>query len=430
MNLLRAVASLAAALVVLVVSVGCAGVDRRPDLRAFAGGRYDAARTLAEDRIVEGGPDVTLDACFAGTAALAQGDLRGAHRWFREAFDDLEDLTATTGETAGAIVGPDRSKRWKGDPHERCMNAYYLGVTYWLLGDPDNAAASFKAGLLRDADSEKGAAQSDFALLWYLLGMAQREARHEDRGAQALARARELLPENPSVDPKVANEANVLLVLDVGLGPRKVAAGPHGSQLRFARPRYVTASALVTENGRTIGRTAQAVDVFLQAATRGAKTMDDVNAAKAAVKDAAVVGGAVIASNAGNNRNQAIGLGLVLAGLLLPAETDLRSWDTLPGEVHVLAMKLPLGEHVLRVEPQDSAGTTVAGLGREIRVTVREGHVTFAWLRAAPAPVEDGRIETSAAPDGSRRGPASSGPERGPGVALRTSSTHPKAVRP
>lgn len=392
MRSLRALAAAAA----VAAAAGCAGVNRVPEVRDFEAGRYAAARAAAEERLAEPGSDdadATLDHCLAGTAALSEGDVRGAHRHFLEAFRDMEDMTATTGETVGAIAGPERTKRWKGDPHERSMNAYYAGVTYWLLGDPDNAAACFKAGLLHDGDSQKGAAQSDFAALWFLLAMAQRDAHHTDRGEFALARARELLPENPWTDPRSAAEANVLVVADLGRGPRKVADGPHGSRLRIVPSSYRAAYAEVSGDGHPLGRTAPAVDVWAQAATRGGKTMDDVNAAKAAMKDVAVVGGAILADNAGNRRNQAIGAGLILFGLLLPAEADVRAWDTLPGEIHVLTAKLPPGEHVLRVEPRDAADVPIHGVAREIRVTVREGRVAFAWVRAGPPPAADRRIQ-------------------------------------
>lgn len=387
----RAVATAAALAFCLAA---CASVDRREDFRAFAAGDYAEARALAEARLVEPGPDTTLDLNLAGSAALAQGDVRAAHRHFVEAFTDLEDLSSTAGETAGAMVGADASKRWKGDPHERCMNAYYAGVTYWLLGDPDNAAACFKAGLLRDADSAQGSAQSDFGALWFLLAAAQREAWHEDRGAQAFARARELLPDNPWTDPRRAADANVLVVVDVGLGPRKAPSGPHGSQLAWVRQRYRTAGAEVAAGGASLGHTAPAADVFFQAVTRGRKTMDDVNTTKAVVKDAAVIGGVVMAENAGSSRNRAIGLGLILAGLLLPAEADVRGWDTLPGEIHVLFAKLPAGPQVLAVQPEDADGRPIAGTLREIPITVRDGHLTFVWLRAGPAPAGGGNLRT------------------------------------
>jgi hypothetical protein len=310
-----------------------------------------------------------------------QGDVAAAHRYFREAYDDLEDLSATHGETVAATVGPERTKRWKGDPYERVMNAYYLGVTYWLRGEVDNAAASFKAGLLRDADSAQGWAQSDFALLDLLLGMAQKDARHEDRGAFALKRAQELVP---ALDAAKAADANVLVVIDAGLVAQKVARGAHGSQAGF-RPRdYAVRGAAVTAGGAELGRSVQAADLLVQATTRGRKTLDDVNTGKAVVKDAAVVTGGVLLGRADEGREAAVGAAILAAGLLLPAEADVRQWDTLPGEVHVFVAKLAPGRHTIRVEPRDASGRPVAGTDRTFDVNVSAERVAFLWMRAAP----------------------------------------------
>ncbi len=378
--------SLAGTALAALALAACASVDRGTPLREFQEGRYAEARARYESYLATDTSAETLDRNEAGTVALIEGDVEAAHRHFLEAFTDMEDLSSTTGEALEATVGPESSKRWKGDPYERCMNAYYLGVTYWLMGDVDNAAACFKSGVLRDADSEKGETQSDFALLWFLEGMAQREALHEDRGAQALAKAHALLPRNPWLDPAKNADANVLLVLDVGLGPVKVPEGPHGSVLRFRRRPYQAAYAEVWEDGRSLGRTAQAVDVYFQATTRGHKVIDSINQGKAVFKDAAVIGGAVVLGNSGSRTSDAIGLGLILAGLLTPAEADVRQWSTLPGEVQVLTAKLPPGEHVLRIDVRDAGGAALPELSREIRVSVRERHLAFAWTRAAPAP--------------------------------------------
>lgn len=384
-------AALAAILLAAATLPACVSSSRAAEFRDVASGRYGAARASYEAHLAEGGAEETLDRNLAGTAALLQGDVEAAHRHFREAFDDMDDLTATAGETAAAFA-VERTKRWKGDPHERAMNAWCLGVTYWMKGDVDNAAASFKAGLLRDADSEEGEAQSDFAALWFLLGMAQRDARHSDGGAQALSRA-------AAIDPslRAPEGANVLVVLEAGFGPRKVPGGANGSTPVFQRASYVTAGAEVAADGRPLGRTVRATDIHNQAVTRGRKTLDTVNEVKGAVKDASVIGGAIVLDRADNAHERAVGLGLLAAGLLLPSEADVRHWDTLPGEIHVFAAKLPPGAHRLRVVPVDASGMPVAGLAREFDVQVREGRIAFVWTRAAPAGVvESGTSRTGA----------------------------------
>jgi hypothetical protein len=188
---------------------------------------------------------------------------------------------------------------------------------------------------------------------------------------------------NPWLDPAKANDANVLVVVDLGLGPAKVATGPHGAEVRFHRAAYAAAYADVSADGVALGRTALATDVFQQAITRGDKVIDHVNRGKAVFKDAAVVGGALVLANSGSRRSDAIGAALILAGILAPAEADLRQWTTLPGETHVLVAKLAPGAHVLRVQVRDAAGRPLEDLSRTLRVEVRDGRTTFVWMRAA-----------------------------------------------
>jgi tetratricopeptide (TPR) repeat protein len=377
---------LAAAAVVLAAAplAGCASDARAENFMTFTSGRYSAARAWHETALGQDKDEEALDRNEAGTIALMQGDVEAAHRHFLEGFGAMEDLTATTGETVGAMVGSESSKTWKGDPYERCMNAYYLGLTYWMRDDLDNAAASFKQGVLRDADSQEGAAQSDFALLWFLIGMAQHDARHEDGGAAALDTAAKLLPENGWLDPRRAADANVLVVLDLGFAPEKYATGASGSELRF-RPRpYRAAFADVTADGKPLGRTIRVVDVYQQAITRGDKVLDHVNKGKAVFKTAAVITGIGVLSNSGSTSSDLIGAGLILAGLLMPAEADTRQWNTLPGEVQVLDARLAPGEHVLIVAIRDGHGQPIPEESKTLRVTVREGRTALVWTRAAP----------------------------------------------
>src|SRR5690606_39214293 len=103
---------------------------------------------------------------------LLEGDLPSARRRFAEAGRIMGNWQTSGGEVFGAIVGAESSKTWKGDPHEKAMNAFYLGLLDWWAGEPDNARAAFRAGIFADAESEAGDAQVDFALLYWLAGRA------------------------------------------------------------------------------------------------------------------------------------------------------------------------------------------------------------------------------------------------------------------
>jgi tetratricopeptide (TPR) repeat protein len=371
-------------LALVLCLAACRSTDRSGGTRLLYEGRYDQARAFHESLLVEEPENESLEHNEAGVMALLQGDVRGAHRHFREAFDDLEDLSATMGDTLSTVFVSAENRRWKGDPYERCMNAYYLGVTYWLMGDDDNAAAAFKAGVLRDADSEEGETQSDFALLWFLMGQAQRSAFHTDRGVDALERAHALRADNEWTAPDRATAGNVLLVVETGLGPLRVPVGPHGSQVTFrSRPGHVD-GVRVRHGGVDLGRTAPLGDVFHQATTRGDKVIDHISGGKAVFKDAAVIGGAVVLDNSGSNTSDAIGIALIAAGLLASAQNDLRSWSSLPDDVHVLLADLPEGRQELELVGLDDGGRETATTWT-IPVHVRRNRVTLAWTRALPS---------------------------------------------
>ncbi len=361
-------------------SAACSSVDRHAGLRDLATGDFAGARAFHEALLAEEPQDEALDRNEAGVAALLQGDVAGAHVHFREAYDELDDLSSSFGETvSGALRAENR--RWKGEPYERCMNAYYLGVTYWLQGDVDNAAACFKAGLLRDGDSAEGFAQSDFALLWFLLGEAQRAAAHEDRGAAALARAHDLVPKNPWTAPARATEGNVVVLVETGFGPARVPTGPHGADVTFARRAGGAPAYRVRLGGRDLGLTAPLGDVYVQAITRGSKVIDHINEGKAVFKDAAVIGGAIVLQNSGSRTSDALGAALILAGLLTPSQTDMRCWASLPDQVQTLVAELPEGRSTLTFEPADAAGRAGGGGAWSVPVDVARGRVTLAWTR-------------------------------------------------
>ncbi len=376
--------ALLSTLTLALLAGACASADRSAGPEYLRSGKFAEGRAYFERMAAEEPGDASLEYNEAGVMALLSGDIVGAQRDFRVAYDDLEDLSSTTGETLAAFFGSADSRRWKGEPYERCMNAYYLGVTYWLRGDDDNAAAAFKSGVLRDADSEEGAAQSDFALLWFLMGQAQRSAFHSDRGLAALSRAHELRPDNPWTAPARSSNGNVLLLFETGLGPQRKAVGNHGAEVEFRPMPGSSAGAIVRVGDRELGRTAPIGDIYRQATTRGDKVIDRISGGKAIFKDAAVIGGAIVLDNSGSTGSDVIGLALLAAGLLASAQTDLRYWATLPDDVHVLVADLDEGAHTLSLQGVSRSGEPIAGMDWEVPVIVRRGRVNLVWTRALP----------------------------------------------
>lgn len=376
----------------------------------------------------------TGDAIVDGNAQLAVAPERDRVLWeyrvaaaalragnYAEAKAKLDDAILRIG---GVISGPDeaakrarglftaeREKTFIGEPYERVMAFYYRGLLYWRDGQPDNARACFRTGQFIDADAENDTYKSDYVLLDYLDGFAS--AKLAADGSDALARAEKLAKHPlPGYDP----QANVLCFVEFGHGPRKVAAGQYGEQLRFQLTQSRVRSATLTVGEESLHFTPWD-NLNFQAVTRGGRVMDYILGNKAVFKqnaevvgDLALAGSAIAAQNVYKekpqvvtddrgrqhvvtdvekdqaNENLALGLGLFgLASKMVSAATetraDTRTWDNLPQYLSFAALRLPPGDHPALLQFFDAEGQAIADLTRRLTVTVGDpAHDTVIFL--------------------------------------------------
>src|SRR6185437_13996185 len=110
----------------------------------------------------------------------------------------------------------------KGEPYERAMASFYLGLVYLIQNDTNNARASFENSLfkLRDYANDKEAKagyteeESSFVLADILLGRCWQRLDRPDLAQQAFDHAIKLRPDlAPLADAKLQAESNVLLVV-------------------------------------------------------------------------------------------------------------------------------------------------------------------------------------------------------------------------
>lgn len=279
------------------------------------------------------------------------------------------------------LFNEEAKKTFIGEPYERVMAYYLRGILYWMDGEPDNARACFRSGQLHDSDTEDRTYASDYLILEYLEGYTTAklggDASDEMERAKEIAGDGKLPPYNP--------EANVFFFVDFGPGPTKYASGAYGEQLRFRIPPSPVQSASLQIVGKDLALHPW-VDVAFQATTRGGRVMDHVLGNKAVFKsttstvgDAAILGGAVVASGPGrrDNTTQAVGLGLVAAGILTKflseatsPEADTRSWDNLPRFLSFAAQELPPGEHTATIQFKNESGQVLPNLTKTVHVHV------------------------------------------------------------
>ncbi len=388
-------------LLALVTLAGCAVSQPAVPLQQFEAGDLgyvaDFARAQATDGPVE---NQALVLNVLAQCELLEGNIDAAWQHFGVAARIMGNWQKTGGEEFSAIVGSESSKGYTGDPYEKAMNAFYFGMCCLWRGEPDNARAAFKMGILADGESNDEKYQADFALLFWLAGRMSRlmglPADAEDffaeaRKADTFARehgARGDAPNRLLADPATGN---LVILADCGMGPEKYAAGDEEELARF-RPRWSPAvRAQVWLDGQMLGATEILVDVDYQARTRGGTEMEGIREGKAVFK--AVTRGAGVAAlmlASGDNsrkgaRDKAVaGVGLLLLSALTSTAADVRHWPTLPSTVQVLTATVAPGDHSVRVEFLDHRGRVLTELTQTGPVHVPDGSESYYYYRSLP----------------------------------------------
>ncbi len=372
-----------------LLASGCASTTHGPSPAAVngepgSGAWFDAVRGPAKDRVWR--------EYRAALTAMRRADFAGARRLLDDALLTVGGIAAndrTARKARGYFSGEDR-KTFRGEPYERVMAYYYRGILYWMDGEPDNARACFRSAQLQDSDAENHAYAGDYVLLDYLDGLAS--VKLGDDGADSLKRAQ--AEQKFGVPVPYDPQANLLVFLEFGDGPKKYATGEYREQLRFRDSASQARSASITVASQTIVMMPYD-DLYFQATTRGGRVMDHILANKAifksttdAVGDAAIFSGAILGSQQGRNSNvDEIGLGLAVFGVLnkvvsaaaVPA-ADVRCWDNLPKFLSFGAARISPGEHQGTVEFKDAQGRILPGLTRTLTFTVREFRDTVLFV--------------------------------------------------
>jgi tetratricopeptide (TPR) repeat protein len=381
---------------------------------AFVAGDYAVVRDFAAAE-AETGDDENLALVWNVQAQceLLLGRPELARGSFERAGQVMGNWQTGGGEAAGAILGSESSKTWKGDPYEKSMNAFYLAFCYLLKGEPDNARAACKKGILADGEVADEKYQADNALLFWMAGrMSKLLGSDEADGFFAEARKANEFALQHGARGDVGSRAlaqpaagNLVLLCECGLGPEKYADGDQDELARF-RPRpHPAVRARATVDGQGAGNAAILLDVDYQASTLGGTAMQGIREGKAVFKSAAAVAGIVLLDQAARShgrhqdaaRTQAIvGGALLLASLLTSTSADVRHWPTLPSTVQVLTLDVPPGAHDVVVEFLDASGRVLPQLSQRITAEVPVGGESWYLFRSLPPPLAPARGEASA----------------------------------
>ena len=111
-----------------------------------------------------------LEQVELASLALAHGDAALADHALVGAVTRMQNFQPD-GQFA-AVVGSEDDKEWRGEPYEKMMACWYLGVLRLQRGDEGNALAMSKSAILADTGTNAERFRSDFIAGWVLQGQA------------------------------------------------------------------------------------------------------------------------------------------------------------------------------------------------------------------------------------------------------------------
>ncbi len=325
-----------------------------------------------------------------GSAALVNYDLDLAESAFLRAYEVINSVGVNDGgRSLGATVVSESIKVWKGEPFERAMVNFYLGLTYYMRHDYNNARACFENALFKLRDYGEGSdkrdtyrvQESNFALAYLMLGKTWQRLGDIDQAQKNFQRAVELRPYlAPVADARRNEQSNVLLVIDYGRGPEKVTNGD-GVMVGFwptPSEEGPIPSPILFVDGQELNIRGQAhppVDLVALAQDRKWQSIDTIRAVKSALGTGMIVGGAAYAMT-DRRANPYVALGLIAGGLVVKAtsQADVRQWEMLPRTTFVLPLSLPPGKHDVTIDFPAVPGLSQAWRGLDVPA---QGEATY-----------------------------------------------------
>lgn len=328
-------------------------------------GEYSRAVELLRPLAKQTDQNYVLNNLRLGSSALAEYDMSQAEGAFYNAYEVINSFGVNNGgRTAGAFLVDEKVKVWKGEPFERAMANFYLGVIYYRRHDYNNARAAFENAMFKLRDYGEGESEdkyvtqdTNFVLGYLMLGKSFQRLGRKDLAQANFNRVAELRPQLASLADYATNEqSNLLLIVDYGMGPRK-DTNFDGAIVGFVpKPQQVGRIPLpsVYVDGQSAavgGIDFPPTDLLVLAQEREWQSIDTVRVIKSAVGTGLIAAGLYEGTRSNNRNNQLAGIAMVGAGILLKAtsQSDTRMWEMLPRTTFVLPLRVEPGTREIQV---------------------------------------------------------------------------------
>src|SRR3954452_9012371 len=197
---------------------GCAATkeERQADraVTSYLYGNYDRAADQLKPLADKTDENFVLNNARLGSTALADYDLDTAESAFLNAYEVINSTGVNSGgRGAAAAIFNEKIKVWKGEPFEKAMVNYYLGLVYYMRHDYENARAAFENSLFKLRDYGEGknksdeyrGVESDFALGYLMLARSFQRLGDEQAARKNFDRVLELRPKLRSLASEKRN---------------------------------------------------------------------------------------------------------------------------------------------------------------------------------------------------------------------------------
>jgi tetratricopeptide (TPR) repeat protein len=354
----------------LLLAAGCASDQKIAQaVNDYYAANYQQAAAVLQPLAEKTDENFVLNNLRLGSAHLAAYRLDDAQRAFLNAYEVINSLGVNNGgRTLGAVLVSENIKIWKGEPFERAMANFYLGLTFYMQHDYANARGAFENALFKlkdydaNQDQEAGELDNQFALAQLMLAKSWQRLGREDLASHYFDAVAQQHPDlAPLADPQRNASSNVLLVVDFGYGPQKVRQsdgdivgfGPKPYQAGPIPPPQV----LVDGRHQALdGLARPTVDLLALAQQRKWQSIDTIRTIKSALGTGLIAAGAY--EGLRRHSDPEASIALLAAGLLLKAtsQADIRQWEMLPRTTFLLPLHLPPGTHEITVSFPGAAG--------------------------------------------------------------------------
>src|SRR5438046_5524054 len=157
---------LAGAMLLAALLMGGCAAEKHPEAQRgvndYFFGDYRAARDVLRPLAAKTDEDYVLNNVRLGSASLVDYDLDEAEAAFYRAYEVINSVNVNdAGRSSAAIFLAEKLKVWKGEPFERAMTNFYLGVIYYIQQDYSNARAAFENSLFKLRDYGEGEVKVD-----------------------------------------------------------------------------------------------------------------------------------------------------------------------------------------------------------------------------------------------------------------------------